>query len=327
MYTRKLGRSGLEISALGLGCWAIGGPFWHLEEKPASIVGYGQVDDQESVRAIRRAIDLGVNFFDTSDAYGCGHSEHILGQAIQGRRQQVIIATKFGYVPDEDRRLIVREEASPAYIRQACEASLRRLGSDWIDLYQFHIHDYDLEKALEVRETLEALVAEGKIRWYGWSLGNEDTERIEIFAQGPHCTAIQHTQNIFITDQPALELCEQYNLASINQGPLSRGLLTGKFDAQTSFPEDDMRHHWGWNFQEGRLAERLEQLARLRAILTRDGRSLAQAALGWIWAHHPQTIPIPGFKHQAQAEENAGALTYGPLSREQMQEIDQLLGR
>jgi len=225
MFTRVLGRSGIQVSAMGLGCWAIGGPFWH-----DGWVAYGDVDDAESTRAIHRALDLGVTFFDTADAYGCGHSERVLGQALAGRRDQVVIATKFGYVPDEEKRQITGTDASPQYIRQACEASLRRLNTDYIDLYQFHIDDYDLDKAVEVRETLEALVADGKIRWYGWSLDNKQVDRIRLFAEGPHCTSIQHTLNIFIDDPPTLELCEKFNLASINQGPLSRGILTGKFN-------------------------------------------------------------------------------------------------
>ena len=322
MLTRTLGRSGIQVSAMGLGCWAIGGPFWH-----DGWVGYGDVDDDASIRAIHRALDLGVTFFDTADAYGCGHSERVLGQALAGRRDRVVIATKFGYVPDEAKRQITGTDASPQYIRQACEASLRRLNTDYIDLYQFHIHDYDLEKAVEVRETLEALVKEGKIRWYGWSLDNEQIEQIHLFAAGPHCTSIQHTLNIFIDDQPTLKLCEEFNLASINQGPLSRGILTGKFSADSTFAENDIRRRWGWNFREGRPAERLEQLAALREVLTQGGRTLAQAALGWIWAHSERTIPIPGFKTVAQVEENAGAMRFGPLTVEQMEQIEILLER
>jgi aryl-alcohol dehydrogenase-like predicted oxidoreductase len=322
MLTRKLGRSGLEVSALGMGCWAIGGPFWH-----DGWVGYGSVDDRESVAAVRQAMDMGVNFFDTADAYGCGHSERILCQAIGSHRDEVVIATKFGNVIDEEKRRILGEDASPDYIRRACEASLRHLGTDRIDLYQFHLHDYDLEKALEVRHTLEDLVAEGKILWYGWSLANGQVEQARLFAQGEHCTAIQHTMHLFVDEEPILEVCDRYNLASINQGPLGRGLLTGKFDAETQFAENDMRHRWGWDFSQGPLAERLQLLERIKQVLTADGWTLAQAALGWVWARHPRTIPIPGFKNQHQVQENAAALKFGPLSGEQMQAIDHLLQR
>jgi aryl-alcohol dehydrogenase-like predicted oxidoreductase len=318
MLTRRLGKSGITVSAMGLGCWAIGGPFWH-----DGWVGYGNVDDDESIRAIHRALDLGVTFFDTADAYGCGHSERILGQALTGQRDRVVIATKFGYVPDEQKRQIVGTDASPDYIRRACVASLRRLSTDYIDLYQFHIDDYDPGRAVEVREVLENLVTEGKIRWYGWS--TDEVEQARVFAKGPHCTAIQHSLNIFVDNQPLLAVCEELDLASINRGPLAMGILTGKFSATTEFPENDIRHRLGWNFREGRAAERLAQLETVREVLTRDGRTLAQAALGWLWAHNHCTIPIPGFKTVAQVEENVGALELGLLSDQQMRQIDEVL--
>jgi aryl-alcohol dehydrogenase-like predicted oxidoreductase len=319
MQERTLGRSGIRVSAMGLGCWAIGGPFWH-----DGWVGYGDVDDAESFRAIRRALDLGITFFDTADAYGCGHSERILGQALARARQNVVIATKFGYVPDEQNRHITGTDTSPEYIRRACEGSLRRLNTDYIDLYQLHIHDYDTGKANGVRDVLEALVAEGKIRWYGWSTSTEQVEHVRVFAEGPHCTAIQHTLNVIVDDEPLLALCEELDLASINQGPLNRGILTGKFTADSGFAENDMRHRWAG---EGWLAERLPQVEAVREVLTRDGRTPAQGALGWVWARSKRTIPIPGFKTVPQVEENAGALGCGPLSDEQMVEIDRILGR
>jgi len=317
MFTRTIGRSNITVSALGLGCWAIGGPFWRGENP----VGWGQVDDAESLRAIQRALDLGITFFDTADVYGCGHSERLLGQALAGKRDKVVIASKFGNIFDEQTRHITGEDASPTYIRQACEASLRRLNTDYIDLYQLHLGNYDPVKAVEVRETLEALVAEGKIRAYGWSTDNP--ERARLFAAGPHCTAIQQRLNIFEGNAEVLAICEEFNLASINRGPLAQGLLTGKFTADSQLPADDVRH--GWNLREGNLAQRLQKLDRLRTVLTRDGRTLAQAALGWLWARSRQTIPIPGFKTVKQVEENAAALSFGPLSQEQMSDIEQLL--
>jgi len=317
MFTRTIGRSNITVSALGLGCWAIGGPFWRGENP----VGWGQVDDAESLRAIQRALDLGITFFDTADVYGCGHSERLLGQALAGKRDKVVIASKFGNIFDEQTRHITGEDASPTYIRQACEASLRRLNTDYIDLYQLHLGNYDPVKAVEVRETLEALVAEGKIRAYGWSTDNP--ERARLFAAGPHCTAIQQRLNIFEGNAEVLAICEEFNLASINRGPLAQGLLTGKFTADSQLPADDVRH--GWNLREGNLAQRLQKLDKLRTVLTRDGRTLAQAALGWLWARSRQTIPIPGFKTVKQVEENAAALSFGPLSQEQMSDIEQLL--
>src|SRR4051812_3723959 len=162
---RTLGAGGSIVSPIGFGCWAIGGPHWRNGDP----IGWGEVDDDESVAAIRAAFDAGITFFDTADVYGCGHSERVLARALQGRRDDVLIATKFGFTYDEDRRESPGRDASPTYIRQACEASLRRLQTDVIDLYQFHLGDADLETAAAVRDTLEELVDDGRISAYGWS--------------------------------------------------------------------------------------------------------------------------------------------------------------
>ena len=319
MFTRRLGRSNIEVSALGMGCWAIGGPAWR-GERP---VGWGEIDDAESIRAIHRALELGVTFFDTADVYGCGHSERVLGRALAGVRDQVVIATKFGNVFDEQTRQISGSDAGPDHIRRACDASLRRLNTDHIDLYQFHIGDYDPEQAGAVRDVLEELTAAGKIRSYGWS--TDDPDRAQIFADGPNCTAIQQRLNLFEGNQETLALCEERNLASVNRGPLAMGLLTGKFTADSTLPAADVRHDW--NLKEGKMAERLADLETLRASLTADGRSLPQAALGWIWARSPQTIPIPGFKTVKQVEENVAAARFGPLADDQMQQVAAAIAR
>ncbi len=182
MFRRPLGRSGIEVSAMGMGCWAIGGVFWRGDHG----VGWSVVDDDESVRSIHRALDLGVTFFDTADVYGCGHSERVLGRALQGRRDEVVIATKFGTMFDEKTKQAGEGCGDPEYVRRACEASLDRLGTEVIDLYQFHRAEWDTTEAVAVREVLEELVAEGKIRWYGWS--TDDPERARLFAEGPHWT-------------------------------------------------------------------------------------------------------------------------------------------
>lgn len=317
MFLRNLGRSNISVSALGMGCWAIGGPFWRGDQP----VGWGEVDDQQSLAAINCALDLGVTFFDTSDVYGCGHSERMLGQAIQGKRDQVVIATKFGNIFDEERRQITGFSGEPAFIRRACESSLRRLNTDYIDLYQFHIGNYDLEQAEVVLETLEELVSTGKIRAYGWS--TDDPTRAAYFAQGNHCVAIQQRFNLFEGNTEVLSICEERHLASINRGPLAQGLLTGKFNRESTLPANDVRRDW--NLQTGEAAQRLDRLTQLRAVLTNDGRTLTQAALGWLWARSNVTIPIPGFKTAAQVEENVAALDHGPLSTEQMQTIEALL--
>ncbi len=328
MFTRKLGRSGIEVSALGMGCWAIGGP-WTFDrgDEPPYPAGWGQVDDRESIRAIHASLDMGVNFFDTAANYGAGHSERILAKALEGRRDHVVIATKFGYLVDESQKLVTSDQdAVIDNIRQDCQDSLRRLNTDYIDLYQFHVGDYPPQKAEAVRDALEDLVAEGKIRWYGWSMDNADGAR--IFAKGEHCTAIQQALHWAIQADyaPTLQVCEDFNLASVNRGPLGMGLLTGKFkERDINLPDNDIRHDW--DLKSGRLAGIIRLVDDLREVLTSDGRTLAQGALGWIWARSEATIPIPGFKSVSQVEENAGALAFGPLSEDQNREIDRLLGR
>lgn len=317
MFRRILGRSGIEISAMGLGCWAIGGPFW----KKGLPVGWGQVEDSESIQCIHRAIDLGINFFDTADVYGCGHSERILGKALTGQRQSVVIATKFGQVFVEETRQAIGYDTSPEHIRHACEASLQRLNTDVIDLYQLHVKEVNEENALVILQVLEELVTEGKIRYYGWSTDNADFAR--IFAQGPHCTAIQQQFNVFEGNANTLAVCEEFNLASINRSPLSMGLLTGKFALDTPISTDDVRSRRP-AFNENR-ANRLAELENIRTVLTQDGRTLTQGALGWLWARSNHTIPIPGFKTLKQIEENIGALEFGPLTEGQMHQISVIL--
>src|SRR5579859_362357 len=322
--TRTLGRSGTEVSALGMGCWAIGGPFWAGD----LALGYGYVDDDESIRAIQCALDLGITIFDTAGVYGAGHSECILGQALGKRRESVIIATKVGNQFDEETRQITGGLDEPqTHVRRACEASLRRLQTEYIDLYQLHMGDYDFERALEVREIMEQLVMEGKIRYYGWS--TDDPERARLFAQGSHCTAVQQQLNLFEDNPAMLAVCEECDLASLNRGPLAMGLLSGKYASREQIgPQDIRESQLSWNyFNTERMPGLLQQLDKVRAILTSDGRTLAQGALGWLWARSSRTIPIPGFKTVKQVEENAGALRFGPLSEQHMTEIEQLLGR
>lgn len=319
---RTLGRSGIEVNALGLGCWAIGGP-WHLSGKPC---GWGEVDDAESIRAIHAALEHGIDFFDTAANYGAGHSEHILGQALAGRRLQVVIATKFGFNVDEAGKQVKRFENNEQVIknvRSACEASLRRLGTDYIDLYQFHVWDYPAQPAVEVREALEALVSEGKIRAYGWS--TDSVELAQVFAEGKHCAAVQHDLNV-IMDAPAmLTFCEKQNLASVNRSPLARGALTGKYSKDTVFADNDVRRDT-WSIEHF-FTPTLDKLEMLRAILTSGGRTLTQGALAWVLSRSPKTIPIPGFRTVKQVEENAGTLQLGLFTPDQMAQIDSLLGR
>ncbi|MBX7219030.1 MAG: aldo/keto reductase [Blastocatellia bacterium] len=315
MFTRKLGRSGIEISAMGLGCWAIGGPFWDQ----GGWMGYGAVDDAESIRALRRALDLGITFFDVSDVYGCGHAERVMAEAFGSRTREVVIAAKFGYTFDEEKRAVTGRDVSPTAIRKACEGSLRRLQREYLDLYQLHLHDLSLDEALTVRNTLDELVSEGKIRWYSWC--TEDPERISAFAAGSRSIAAPQLVNVLEHNASLLKVAEDLNLAAIARRPLGMGLLTGKFTSATSFPETDMRTRFKWNLRDGKQAGMLARLERLKELLTADGRTLAQGCIGWVWARSPVTIPIPGFKTVAQVEENVRSLRLGPLEAEHMPEI------
>jgi aryl-alcohol dehydrogenase-like predicted oxidoreductase len=317
---RMLGRSEIQVSPLGLGCWAIGGP-WYWLDGPG---GWGDIDDNESVRAIHAALDLGINFFDTAANYGTGHSERILARALEGKRDQAVIATKFGFVVDEAaKRVAFRKDDHLLHVRDECEASLRRLNSDVIDLYQLHVWDYPLEKVPAMVDLLESLVSEGKIRYYGWS--TDSVEGARLFAEGKHCVAIQHDLNVILDAPEMLALCEELNLASINRSALARGALSGKYTKDSIFPQNDVRND-SWS-RDHFFTPTLSQLESIREILTSNGRSLVQGALAWIWARSEKTIPIPGFKTVAQVEENAKAMELGPLTSEQMKEIDGLLGR
>lgn len=327
---RHLGRSGIEASAMGLGCWAIGGP-WTMNGSQA---GWGVIDDAESVRAIHRAIELGVDFFDTAANYGCGHSERLLGQAVKGQRDQIVIATKFGYCVNEAAKEVTpygeKEEDSDvaSHLRADVEASLKRLDTDYIDVYLLHIWGLSIERALEAREGLEELVKEGKVRTYGWS--TDRTDAIEAFSTSPNCGVVEQQLSVLDGNVELLALCEQLNLASINRGPLGMGLLTGKFAPDSSFSNDDVRKHANWHpgFKDGRPTQAwLDALESIREVLTSNGRTLAQGALAWIWARSEQTIPIPGFKTVKQVEENCKAMKFGPLTPAQVNEIDEILGR
>ncbi len=310
---------------MGMGCWAIGGP-WKFGDDHA---GWGTVDDRESVRAISVALERGVNFFDTAANYGAGHSERVLGQAIKAVSSRVILATKFGYGVFEDQGRVFGVDATPAAIRRSLEDSLRRLDTDYLDLFHFHVGDYPLEEAGEVLHTLEALVSEGSIRAYGWS--TDDPARAALFAEGEHCVSVQHQQNVLEDNAAMLELCAAVNLTSINRGPLAMGLLSGKYATGASFEGSDLRssnREWMAYFKDGQVNPAWQgRLESIREVLTSSGRTLAQGALAWLWARSPHTLPIPGFRTVAQVEENVGALEFGPLDVAQMLEIEKLLER
>ena len=282
VFQRTVGRSNLQVSAMGLGCWAIGGT-WYWLDGPG---GWGDIDDEESIRAIHCALDHGITFFDTAANYGTGHSERILARALAGKRDQAVIATKFGFNVNEiEKRVTFREDDHLLHVRAECEASLRRLNTDMIDLYQLHVWDYPIEKVPAMVELLEALVSAGKIRYYGWS--TDSVEGARLFAEGKHCVAIQHDLNVMMDAPEMLQLCEELNLASVNRSPLARGALSGKYAKDTAFPQNDVRND-EWS-RDHFFAPTLEQLDAIRKILTSNGRSLVQGALAWIWGRSEKT--------------------------------------
>jgi len=323
---RRLGRSGLVCGPLGVGTWAIGGPFFSgagCRYPLGTPLGYGKADDRVSIQTLRRAIDLGVALFDTADAYGTGHGERVLGEALKGARARVLISTKFGNTYDEERRELTGTDASPDYIRRACQASLKRLQTDWIDLYHLHIGELLPDQAAIVADTLDGLCREGLIRHYGCAAA---------FADRPNATAVQFDMNVF-EDAPAIVgVCEAHDFAGIVRLPLAMGFLTGKYSPASQLPADDIRSRppaWLRYFRDGGGAspEWSSTLDGVREILTSKGRTLAQGALAWIWARSSCAVPIPGVRTVHQVEENVGAVEFGPLTSVQMAEIAGLLGR
>jgi aryl-alcohol dehydrogenase-like predicted oxidoreductase len=313
-----------------MGCWAIGGP-WDMAGAPA---GWGVIDDAESTRAIHAALELGANFFDTAANYGAGHSERVLGAALKGRRDKAVISTKFGQKLDEAARNVVpygeNQESSDvvSHVRENLADSLRRLDTDYIDIYLLHVRGLEIERALATRDVLEELVAEGKIRTYGWSTDRPDA--IEAFSTSPRCGVVEQELNVLTGSAEILAIAERLNMASINRAPLGMGVLTGKITPQTRFGDTDIRQKVEWfaGIKDGQVNQAwLDALASIREILTSEGRTLAQGALAWIWGRSPNTVPIPGFRTVAQVQENAKAMDFGPLTPAQMAEVDRILGR
>ncbi len=303
MQYRELGRTGLKVSAVGMGCWAIGGDAW------------GPVDDADSLASIRRAVDLGVTFFDTADVYGRGRSERLVGQALQGKRDQVILATKVGLWESGGDR--PNAYTNPNMVLDQCEESLRRLGTDVIDVYQCHLWwDENTEVFLEAFEQLRR---QGKIRAYGVS--TNEIDHLRHFDREGTCGVIQVDYSILnrSAEKEVLPYCVDHNIGVILKGPLKMGLLTGKFSPETSLPEGDVRRGWP---QETWYHEALEKVERLRP-LANDGRSLGQVALAFAIHHPAVSVAIPGAKTPAQIEANARAADVR-LRDEELRSIDEI---
>jgi aryl-alcohol dehydrogenase-like predicted oxidoreductase len=288
MKKQAMGQSGLMASSLGLGC--MGMSEW-----------YGPTDDKESEATIRKALELGVNFFDTADVYGNGHNETLVGRALEDVRQDIVLATKFGFLPNESGL-----NGSPEYARKACEASLKRLGTDYIDLYYLHRVDPEVPIEESVGAMAE-LVKEGKVRCIGLS---EVSARSLKKACSVHpITALQTEYSIWVRDieNEILAACRELNVAVVPYSPLGRGFLTGKLSGPEQFGDNDFRTDIPL-FQRENFAVNLAVVRELEKIAVEKGCNPAQIALAWLHAQGKDIFPIPGTKRRVYLEENIASL-------------------
>ncbi|MFH9222929.1 aldo/keto reductase [Streptomyces lydicus] len=300
--TRKLGE--LEVSAQGLGCMGMS----H---------GYGESDDKQSIATLNCALDLGVSLLDTSDFYGAGHNEELIGRAIAGRRDEVVLATKFGFANVLGQPTTIRGDA--AYVRQACDASLRRLGVDHIDLYYQHRVDPEVP----IEETVGAmaeLVEAGKVRHLGLSEASAATLR-RAHAVHP-IAALQSEWSLWTRDleQEIVPVCRELGIGLVPFSPLGRGFLTGRYTSVEGLPESDVRRTQP-RFADGNLEQNLAIVEKLNELAADKGVSAGQLALVWVQHRGDDVVPIPGTRRQKYLEENLGALTI-ELSADELAAID-----
>lgn len=307
MEERRLGRNGPRVSAIGFGAWAIGGN--------AHGNSYGSTDDEASVRAIRKAVDLGCTFFDTADVYGWGHSEELLGRALEGRRDEVVIATKVG---GDFYHGGVRLNFDPDYVRFALGKSLERLRTDSIDLYQLHNPPYPAVGDAALYGVLRELHREGRIRHFGVSI-HDPSEGLAAKDAAPVQT-LQVVYNLAQREpeEELLPAAERDGVGIIAREPLWNGFLSGKFDGTESFDAGDIRSRWPEPYRRRRA-----ELARSLSFLRREGRTLAQAAIAFPLRHPAVSVVIPGCKTEQQVEENLSALSV-PLTDDEVRKIDAL---
>ena len=315
MRTRTLGKTGEALTTMGLGTWAIGGGDWAF--------AWGPQDDAESVATIRRALDLGINWIDTAAVYGLGRSEKVVGKAIEGRRDDVFVATKCGLVWEERHETPTRRLKADS-VRQECEDSLRRLGVDVIDLYQIHWPNPD-EDIEEAWTAIAGLVEEGKVRYAGVS--NFSVEQLERVRKIHPVASLQPPYSMLRRDveEELLPYCAEHDIGVIVYSPMQAGLLTGKFshDYVEGLPEDDWRRD-SRAFNEPRLSVNLDFVEKLRPIAERHGRTLPQLAIAWVLRRPEVTAAIVGARRPSQIEETAPAADW-VLPDEDVAEIDRLL--
>lgn len=283
MEQRKLGSQGLAVSSLGLGCMGMSD-------------FYGPTDDAESLATVHRALELGITFLDTADVYGPFTNEVLVGRAIKGRRDQVVLATKFGNVRGPDGRFL-GQNGRPDYVRAACDASLQRLGTDHIDLYYQH----RVDRSVPIEETVGALaelVRAGKLRYLGLSEAAAATLR-RAHAVHP-ISALQTEYSLWSRDPEAaiLPACRELGIGFVAYSPLGRGFLAGRFQRFEDIPEGDWRRN-NPRFQGQNFQKNLELVAKVREIAREKGCTPAQLALAWLLAQGPDIVPIPGTKRRA----------------------------
>jgi aryl-alcohol dehydrogenase-like predicted oxidoreductase len=304
MDTRTLGQ-GLEVSEQGLGCMGMS-------------AFYGTTDEVESTAAIHLALDLGITFLDTADMYGLGRNEELVGRAIAGRRDEVVLATKFGNVRNDDGSREVRGDAE--YVRQACDESLERLGLDHVDLYYQH----RVDSRVPIEETVGAmaeLVAAGKVRHLGLSEASSETIRR---AHGVHPIAALQSEYSLWTRDPedgVLATCRELGIGFVAYSPLGRGFLTGQIRSADDFAEGDFRGYLP-RFQGENLQRNLELVGRVEEIAQEKGRTPGQIALAWVLSRGDDVVPIPGTKRRAYLEENAAAADV-ELTAEELEQLEQ----
>jgi len=304
--SRRLGAQGLLTSAIGLGCMGMSD-------------FYGPSDEKQSIATIHRAIELGVNLLDTADIYGPFTNEELVGRAIEGKRDQVLVATKFGNVRDPKTRAFLGVNGKPDYVRQACEASLKRLGIDTIDLYYQH----RVDRSTPIEDTVGAmadLVRQGKVRFIGLSEASVPTIR-RAHAVHP-ITAVQTEYSLWTRDPEdgLLEALRALDIGFVAYSPLGRGFLTGQIKTIDDLADDDFRKHHP-RFQGENFQKNLDLVARVEDIAAEHKCTPAQLALAWVLAQGDDIVPIPGTRHPERLEENLGALEI-VLSENDLQRID-----